>query len=81
MVLRLVVAITFPKKLIEWEGARARQLLEQQFGLLKENKLLSEKIKEKGVDKAVFKGRLKQAEERAGPERAGRGASRPKSKT
>ena len=42
VVLRLVFAITFPKKLIQWEGARAKHMLEQQFGDLKENKLLSE---------------------------------------
>ena len=40
--LRLVVAITFPQKLIAWEGKRAKHMLEQQFGDLKENKLLSE---------------------------------------
>ena len=42
VVLRLVVAVTFPKKLIKWEGKRAKALLEQQFGILKQNKLLTE---------------------------------------
>lgn len=42
VVLRLVVAITFPDKLVKWEGERAKALLEQQFGTLKENKLLNE---------------------------------------
>ena len=40
--IRLVAAIISPDQLKVWEGRRARQMLEQQFGPLQSNRLISE---------------------------------------
>ena len=42
VVLRFVVAIVYPEQLKQWEGKRAKDMLVQQFGVLEENKLISE---------------------------------------